>query len=127
MAIIDENRMFGDIFKQLRLEKGLSQDRIAEELDVSQPLIAKWESHQSTPAPEMLDYIADYFDVSTDYLIGRTNDRRYFKSNDNSIEDFNLLFNKYKGLSDSDKEFMKNMIIERRKQIDKQLGEDNNG
>lgn len=127
MAIIDENRMFGDIFKQLRLEKGLSQDRIAEELDVSQPLIAKWESHQSTPAPEMLDYIADYFDVSTDYLIGRTNDRRYFKSNDNSIEDFNLLFNKYKGLSDSDKEFMKNMIIERRKQMDKQLGEDNNG
>lgn len=127
MAIIDENRMFGDIFKQLRLEKGLSQDRIAEELDVSQPLIAKWESHQSTPAPEMLDYIADYFDVSTDYLIGRTNDRRYFKSNDNSIEDFNLLFNKYKGLSDSDKEFMKNMIIERRKQMDKQLGENNNG
>ena len=75
----------------------------------------------------MLDYIADYFDVSTDYLIGRTNDRRYFKSNDNSIEDFNLLFNKYKGLSDSDKEFMKNMIIERRKRMDKQLGEDNNG
>ena len=127
MAIIDENRMFGDIFKQLRLEKGLSQDRIAEELDVSQPLIAKWESHQSTPAPEMLDYIADYFDVSTDYLIGRTNDRRYFKQNDDSIEDFNLLFNKYKGLSDSDKEFMKNMIIERRKQMDKQLGEDNDG
>lgn len=126
MAIIDENRMFGDIFKQLRLEKGLSQDRIAEELDVSQPLIAKWESHQSTPAPEMLDYIADYFDVSTDYLIGRTNDRRYFKSNDNSIEDFNLLFNKYKGLSDSDKEFMKNMIIERRKQIDKELGDNEN-
>ena len=127
MAIIDENRMFGDIFKQLRLEKGLSQDKIAEELDVSQPLIAKWESHQSTPAPEMLDYIADYFDVSTDYLIGRTNDRRYFKSNDDGIEDFNLLFNKYKGLSDSDKEFMRNMIIERRKQMDKQLGEDNNG
>lgn len=126
MAIIDENRMFGDIFKQLRLEKGLSQDKIAEELDVSQPLIAKWESHQSTPAPEMLDYIADYFDVSTDYLIGRTNDRRYFKQNDDSIEDFNLLFNKYKGLSDSDKEFMKNVIIERRKQMDKQLGEDNN-
>lgn len=123
MAIIDENRMFGDIFKMLRLEKGLSQDKIAEELNVSQSLIAKWESHQSTPAPEMLDYIADYFDVSTDYLIGRTNDRRYFKQNDDSIEDFNLLFDKYKGLSDSDKQFMKNMIIERRKQIDKELGE----
>ena len=47
--------------------------------------------------------------------------------NDDSIEDFNLLFNKYKELPDSDKEFMKNMIIERRKQMDKQLGEDNDG
>ena len=70
MAIIDDYKMFGDIFKELRLEKNLSQDKIAEELDVSQPLIAKWESHQSTPAPEMLDYIADYFNVSVDYLIG---------------------------------------------------------
>ena len=122
-----EEKSFQDVFKELRIEKNLSQEAIAKELDVSPALISKWENNLSTPGPEMLEYIADYFDVSTDYLIGRTNDRRYFKQNDDSIEDFNLLFNKYKGLSDSDKEFMKNMIIERRKQIDKQLGEDNNG
>ena len=122
-----EEKSFQDVFKELRIEKNLSQEAIAKELDVSPALISKWENNLSTPGPEMLEYIADYFDVSTDYLIGRTNDRRYFKQNDDSIEDFNLLFNKYKGLSDSDKEFMKNMIIERRKQMDKQLGEDNNG
>lgn len=122
-----EEKSFQDVFKELRIEKNLSQEAIAKELDVSPALISKWENNLSTPGPEMLEYIADYFDVSTDYLIGRTNDRRYFKLNDDSIEDFNLLFNKYKGLSDSDKEFMKNMIIERRKQMDKQLGEDNNG
>ena len=122
-----EEKSFQDVFKELRIEKNLSQEAIATELDVSPALISKWENNLSTPGPEMLEYIADYFDVSTDYLIGRTNDRRYFKLNDDSIEDFNLLFNKYKGLSDSDKEFMKNMIIERRKQMDKQLGEDNNG
>ena len=122
-----EEKSFQDVFKELRIEKNLSQEAIAKELDVSPALISKWENNLSTPGPEMLEYIADYFDVSTDYLIGRTNDRRYFKQNDDSIEDFNLLFNKYKGLSDSDKEFMKNMIIERRKQIDRQLGEDNNG
>ena len=72
MPIIDEYRMFGDIFKELRLEKKLSQEKIAEDLEISQPLIAKWESHQSTPSPEMLDYIADYFNVSVDYLIGRS-------------------------------------------------------
>ena len=122
-----EEKSFQDVFKELRIEKNLSQEAIAKELDVSPALISKWENNLSTPGPEMLEYIADYFDVSTDYLIGRTNDRRYFKQNDDSIEDFNLLFNKYKELPDSDKEFMKNMIIERRKQIDKQLGEDNNG
>ena len=118
-----EEKSFQDVFKELRIEKNLSQEAIAKELDVSPALISKWENNLSTPGPEMLEYIADYFDVSTDYLIGRTNDRRYFKQNDDSIEDFNLLFNKYKGLSDSDKEFMKNMIIERRKQMDKELGE----
>ena len=122
-----EEKSFQDVFKELRIEKNLSQEAIAKELDVSPALISKWENNLSTPGPEMLEYIADYFDVSTDYLIVRTNDRRYFKQNDDSIEDFNLLFNKYKGLSDSDKEFMKNMIIERRKQMDKQLGEDNDG
>ena len=122
-----EEKSFQDVFKELRIEKNLSQEAIAKELDVSPALISKWENNLSTPGPEMLEYIDDYFDVSTDYLIGRTNDRRYFKQNDDSIEDFNLLFNKYKGLSDSDKEFMKNMIIERRKQMDKQLGEDNDG
>ena len=122
-----EEKSFQDVFKELRIEKNLSQEAIAKELDVSPALISKWENNLSTPGPEMLEYIADYFDVSTDYLIGRTNDRRYFKQNDDSIDDFNLLFNKYKGLSDSDKEFMKNMIIERRKQMDKQLGEDNDG
>lgn len=123
MAIINDNRMFGDIFKELRTEKNLSQEQIALDLDVSQSLITKWESHQSTPSPEMLDYIADYFDVSTDYLIGRTNDKRYYNNNDEYIKDFNILFDKYKGLSDTDKEFMRNMIIERRKLIDKQLEE----
>ena len=51
--IINDNRMFGDIFKELRIQKNLSQDKISEDLDVSQGLITKWESHQSTPSPEM--------------------------------------------------------------------------
>lgn len=118
MSIIDENRMFGDIFKQLRIEKGLSQDKIAEELDVSQPLIAKWESHQSTPAPEMLDYIADYFDVSTDYLIGRS---RYKNLEKNNNELDNILFSKTKDLSDEDKKAVLGIVEALKRDIDKEL------
>lgn len=118
MAIIDENRMFGDVFKQLRLEKGLSQDKIAEELDVSQPLIAKWESHQSTPAPEMLDYIADYFNISVDYLIGRS---KYKNLESNNSELDNVLFNKAKELTDDEKKAIINVINAIKKDVDKEL------
>lgn len=106
MAILNDYRMFGDIFKELRKEKKLSQDKIAIELEVSQGLIAKWEKHQSTPAPEMLDYIADYFNVSIDYLIGRTNNRLFNKEELPLIEQYKILINKDPSLSDNQKSFL---------------------
>lgn len=118
MSIINEYQMFGDIFKKLRLEKNLSQDKIAEELDVSQGLITKWESHQSTPSPEMLDYIADYFDVSTDYLIGRSKYRNLEAGNS---ELDNLLFSKAKELNDEEKRAVLQVINAIHKEIDKEL------
>ena len=118
MPIIDEYRMFGDIFKELRLEKKLSQEKIAEDLEISQPLIAKWESHQSTPSPEMLDYIADYFNVSVDYLIGRSKYRTL--EADNSELD-NVLFSKAKDLTDDEKKTIINVINAIKKDIDKDL------
>lgn len=118
MPIIDEYRMFGDIFKELRLEKKLSQEKIAEDLEISQPLIAKWESHQSTPSPEMLDYIADYFNVSVDYLIGRSKYRNL--EADNSELD-NVLFSKAKDLTDDEKKAIINVINAIKKEVDKEL------
>lgn len=118
MPIIDEYRMFGDIFKELRLEKKLSQDKIAEDLEISQPLIAKWESHQSTPSPEMLDYIADYFNVSVDYLIGRSKYRNL--EADNSELD-NVLFSKAKDLTDDEKKTIISVINAIKKEVDKEL------
>lgn len=118
MPIIDEYRMFGDIFKELRLEKKLSQEKIAEDLEISQPLIAKWESHQSTPSPEMLDYIADYFNVSVDYLIGRS---KYKNLEADNSELDNVLFSKAKDLTDDEKKTIINVINAIKKDIDKDL------
>ena len=118
MPIINEERMFGDIFKELRLERKLSQEKIADDLEISQPLIAKWESHQSTPSPEMLDYIADYFNVSVDYLIGRSKYRNL--EADNSELD-NVLFSKAKDLTDDEKKTIINVINAIKKDIDKVL------
>ena len=118
MPIIDEYRMFGDIFKELRLEKKLSQEKIAEDLEISQPLIAKWESHQSTPSPEMLDYIADYFNVSVDYLIGRS---KYKNLEADNSELDKVLFSKAKDLTDDEKKTIINVINAIKKDIDKDL------
>ena len=86
-------KQFQNIFKELRTDKKMSQENMAKELNVSQSLINNWETGRSTPAPEMLIYIADYFDVSIDYLVGRTSDRRWYNNKqDNTFR--NLVYDK---------------------------------
>lgn len=113
-----EERTFQDVFKELRLERNLSQDKIASELDVSQSLINNWETGRSTPAPEMLEYIADYFNVSVDYLIGRS---KYRNLEANNSELDNVLFSKAKSLTDDEKKAIINVINAIHKDVDKEL------
>ena len=62
--------MFQERLKELRNEKGLSQTELAKELKVSQRSISSWETGFRQPDFETLRLIAEYFDVSTDYLLG---------------------------------------------------------
>ena len=58
--------------KQLRTERGLSQVRLAMELSVSQHTISRYETGEREADYATLIRIADYFDVSVDYLLERT-------------------------------------------------------
>ena len=58
--------------KGLRESAKLSQAKLSKEIDVKQPLIARYETAINTPAYGVLIQYADYFDVSCDYLLGRT-------------------------------------------------------
>ena len=71
--------MFKDILKQLRIEKDLTQREVAEQLGMCQQNYNKWESRNSSPTGETLEKLADYFDVSTDYLLGRTKEKGRFR------------------------------------------------
>jgi transcriptional regulator with XRE-family HTH domain len=62
--------MFCDQLKVLRANDKSSQKQLAEILGVSPQLIWKWETDKASPSPDMLKKIADYFNVSSDYLIG---------------------------------------------------------
>ena len=53
----------------IRKKSGLSQEQLAEQLDVSRQAISKWESGQSMPEPDKLVSISTFFKVTTDYLM----------------------------------------------------------
>lgn len=58
--------------KELRTKKGISQLRLATELNTTQNTISRYETGEREPGIDELIKIADYFNVSVDYLIGRT-------------------------------------------------------
>lgn len=60
----------GTILAQLRNKKGLNQRDFAQAIGVSNGAVAMWETNKRQPDLEMLKKIAEYYDVSTDYLLG---------------------------------------------------------
>lgn len=56
-----------------RKKRGLTQEELAEKLDVSSAAISKWERGISTPELSMVCKMADCFEISVDELLGRTN------------------------------------------------------
>ena len=59
----------GEKLQLLRKSRGLSQEQLAAELDVSRQAISKWECGDSTPDLDKLRAICTYFGVTTDHLI----------------------------------------------------------
>lgn len=68
--------MLSERLKTLRKEKKITQQKLANLLGVSSGTIAMWETNKREPDFETLNRIADYFGVSTDYLLGRTSDEQ---------------------------------------------------
>ena len=57
--------------RELRLERELSQCRLGKKIGVSQKAIDYWERGINEPKASYICRLADYFDVSADYLLGR--------------------------------------------------------
>ena len=56
----------------LRQRRGVTQEQLAEELDVSRQSVSKWESGQSMPELDKLLSLSELFGVSADYLLKGT-------------------------------------------------------
>lgn len=72
---------FGERFKQLRNEKGLKQEELINQFNKSfhfgftKSAISQYENNKRIPEIQALSAFADYFNVSVDYLLGKTNER----------------------------------------------------
>ena len=62
---------FGQRFTKLRKEKGLTQEDIANRVNISAQAVSKWENDISMPDITVLILLADIFDISLDELLGR--------------------------------------------------------
>lgn len=64
--------MLSTRLKEQRTEKGYTLKYVAEQLNVTIRSICRYESGEREPSIDMLKRLCDFYDVSADYLIGRT-------------------------------------------------------
>lgn len=98
---------FGDRILQLRNQNNVSQPELAAVLHVGRTTISNYETNYSKPDIETLVKIADYFNVSIDYLLGHSNEKYRELENDEQ----NVLAY-YSRLDDEDKNYIKGLMIQ---------------
>ena len=105
--------MLAKKIRELRNEKGISQSSLANHLGLTQQAIAKWEKGIAEPDSVTLNKLASFFNVSVDFLLGRTNVRN---PNNNTDEDFpddvKVLMRSVSKLTDKQKEIVKRLVQE---------------
>ncbi|MDR2532394.1 MAG: helix-turn-helix domain-containing protein [Oscillospiraceae bacterium] len=82
---------FKRILKRLRGDKFLSQVDLANKLNISRQLVTALENGKSAPSVATLVALADFFDVSVDFLVGRTERKQVSLPKEFTDEDCDLV------------------------------------
>lgn len=77
--------MNGARLKKLRTEKKLTQTELGKIINVTKVSISGYENGNRAPDTDTLKKIADYFEVSTDYLLGRTDNMESISEDNNEL------------------------------------------
>jgi transcriptional regulator with XRE-family HTH domain len=72
----DKKNRLGERLMILREESGLTQEKLAEIFKTKKATISRYETGSRDPKLDTLIELADFFQVSTDYLLGRTDNRK---------------------------------------------------
>ena len=82
--------MFWERFYNLCLSHDTKPNPVGKEIGISSSVITRWKQEGSYPTIELLLKIADYFDCSIDYLIGRSNECKSLNT-EISLDDYQLI------------------------------------
>lgn len=63
---------FSERLKELRFEKGLTLDDLEKNLQITKSTLSRYENNKRLPDIEIAQRIADFFGVTTDYLLGKS-------------------------------------------------------
>ena len=114
---------FPNVFKSLRIKSGLTQQQMAEKLGLSRSTIGMYENGEREPSFEILEHIADLFNVDMNYLIGKTESTEiipdsYYLNPEARVmaqflfenPDYKVLFDASRKVKPEDIQFVKEMI-----------------
>ncbi len=77
---------FGTVLKQLRKNNNLTQEELGSRIGLSKAVVSKYENGMGYPTFDVLIQIADYFGVTTDYLLGVAKNKTIDVSNLNETQ-----------------------------------------
>ena len=66
--------VFGNRMKELRQKNNVTLDKLADKINSTKATLSRYENDKRTPDIDFIYKIAEYFNVTTDYLLGRTDD-----------------------------------------------------
>lgn len=101
---------FGQRLKCLRDKNKITQDELAKHLGVGRPTIAGYETKGKQPSFEILEKMADFFSVSTDYLLGRTDIKQPIQNTKNDKPSSDEISKEIRNLSPESQEELKKLI-----------------
>ncbi len=90
----------GDRLKLLREEKNMTQLELGKVFSISHATINRYENSQRQPDTELISKLSEFFNVTTDYLLGRNDVRNNTESISEAIKDDQDLFNFWETLKD---------------------------
>ena len=101
--------------QELRSNYGLTQKALAEKIGVKNYTVANWEQNRTEPSLKDLKDLADFFNCSIDYLVGRENDfGQIVIANDLTDKQSQFLV-LYENLSEYDKKFVEKLLFKLQK------------